>query len=264
MVNPYPVAGSQKAKQETPQRIVSIAATSTRRNLSLQMPIIGRPTAVPTFIKPIIMVDWERDKPIAIAKSAREYSSTMYPSMLVKAHDSSKQTSSRRSRWVSRANCGGWMCLLRSRISVVAIVFATNATRQVMRNDQDTESPSIMLPVAQAKVAPPTPDPAALIPFARLRLLENHCESIAVLGMYKNPVPSPMRTPCERYSCQICREIEAVAKPVAWKITPSAIVRCLPYSRVKVVTRGDTIMAAEKLKPPMKAKSIGVALGNTS
>lgn len=103
------------------------------------------------------------------------------------------------------------MCLLRSRINVVAVVLATNPTRHVMRNDQETESCSIMLPVAQAKMAPPTPDPAALIPFARLRFLENHCESIAVLGMYKNPVPSPTRTPCERYSCQIFRETEAVA-----------------------------------------------------
>ena len=153
------------------------------------------------------------------------------------------------------------MCLLRSRISVVAIVLATNAMRHVIRSAQATESCLITVPVVQAKIAPPIPDPAALIPFARLRFLENHCERIAVLGMYKNPVPSPMRTPCERYSCQICRETEAVAKPVAWKTTPSAIVRCLPYSRVKAVTNGDTTMAAEKLKPPMNAKSIGVASG---
>lgn len=72
VVNPYPIAGSQKAKQEILQSVVNIAATSTRLNLSLQMPMIGRPTAVPTFSKPIIVVDWERDKPIAIAKSPKE------------------------------------------------------------------------------------------------------------------------------------------------------------------------------------------------
>ena len=103
------------------------------------------------------------------------------------------------------------MCLLRSRISAVAIALATNPTKHVMRNAQEMESCSMMLPVAQAKVAPPTPEPAALIPFARLRFFENHCDSIAVLGMYRNPVPRPTRTPCEIYSCQIFRETEAVA-----------------------------------------------------
>ena len=71
-VNPYPVAGIQKAKQEIPQSSVKIAATSTRRNLSLQMPMMGRPTAVPIFSTPMTVVDCERDKPIAIAKSPRE------------------------------------------------------------------------------------------------------------------------------------------------------------------------------------------------
>lgn len=253
IVNPYPVAGSQKAKQETPHVIVNIAATSTRLKLSLQIPMIGRPTAVPTFSAPMTSVDCERDKPMAMAKSPKEYSSTTYPSMLMKAHDSSNQTSSRTSRRVSMANCGGLICLLRSRMSALAIELATNPMKHVIRNAQATESCSIILPVAQAKTAPPIPDPAAMMPFARLRFLENHCERIAVLGMYKNPVPNPIRTPCERYNCQICFDTEAVAKPVAWKMTPSAIVRCLPYSRVKMVTRGDTIIAAEKLKPPMKA-----------
>ena len=45
---------------------------------------------------------------------------------------------------------------------------------------------------------------------------------------------------------------------------PSDMVACLPYFRVRAVTNGDTTIAAEKLKPPMKAKSIGVASGKVS
>jgi hypothetical protein len=95
------VAGNQKAKHERPHRRVRAPAVSIRLHLSLSMPIIGRPTAVPTFNNPITSVAWALVRPIDKAKSAREKRRMMYPSMLTKAQASSSITSYRRRSLVS-------------------------------------------------------------------------------------------------------------------------------------------------------------------
>jgi hypothetical protein len=52
----------------------------------------------------------------------------------------------------------------------------------VMRRDHPTLSWRIIASDPHAKAAPPMPDPAALIPLARLRFVESHWEKIATLG----------------------------------------------------------------------------------
>jgi hypothetical protein len=54
---------------------------------------------------------------------------------------------------------------------------------------------SIIAPVASEKVRPPIPEPAALIPFARLRRRVNHRDSAAMLGTYMKPTPRPTSAP---------------------------------------------------------------------
>lgn len=84
-VNPYVIAGSQKAKQERPHNNVRTPAVSMRLKRSLKMPMIGRPIAVPTFRSPIMSVACDLDKPIDRAKSDTENSKTTYPNMLINA-----------------------------------------------------------------------------------------------------------------------------------------------------------------------------------
>lgn len=81
--------------------------------------------------------------------------------------------------------------------------------------------------------------------------------------MYRKPIPKPTSRPWVKYNCQIQIAKEAPINPAVWKAIPIDMVRCLPYLRVEIVTTGETIMAMEKLKPPMKAKSIEDAFGKT-
>ncbi|KAH0405469.1 hypothetical protein KCU89_g22, partial [Aureobasidium melanogenum] len=83
MVTPL---NNEKNIQERPQTRVRYAATSIRLCASLHMPITGLPIAVPTFSSPTTFVAWLIDSPIESAKSDRENSSAMYPSILMKAH----------------------------------------------------------------------------------------------------------------------------------------------------------------------------------
>ena len=52
-------------------------------------------------------------------------------------------------------------------------------------------------------------------------------------------------------------------KPPVWQIMPMAMGRWTPYLRVNPVAKGDIIMAMEKLRPPINAKSRSVASGKT-
>lgn len=107
--------------------------------------------------------------------------------------------------------------------------------------------------VPHAKAAPPTPDPAALTPLARLRLLTNHWDRIGRLGMYRKPIPQPISTPWDRYRCHIRVAKEAAMNPAHSKTKPTDMILCIPNFRVRIVTKGATSMAIAKLKPPTKA-----------
>lgn len=50
-------------------------------------------------------------------------------------------------------------------------------------------------------------------------------------------------------------------KPVASNVAPVVIGIWGPALRAKIVTKGATIMAMEKLRPPMNAKSMLLAEG---
>lgn len=252
-VSPKDIAGSQKVKHERPHSRVRTPAMLIRLHRSLSMPIIGRPTAVPTFNSPITSVDWALVRPIDKAKSDKENRRTIYPSMLVKAQASSSITSYRWRSFVSNPSWDGRIIRFRSLINVIAARLAANAIIPVMRRAQRMSKRWIIASVPQAKAAPPTPDPAALNPLARLRLLMNHWERIGRLGMYWKPMPQPIRTPWEMCNCHIRVANEAAINPPVWKIRPASIVMCIPNLRARMVTIGATNMAIEKLKPPMKA-----------
>lgn len=182
-VSPYDVAGSQNAKHDNPHAKVSAPAVSMRLHRSLAMPMTGRPIAVPRFRKPIRSVACALENPIDNAKSDRLKRSTTYPSMLVNAHASNSSTSSLLSSLMSKASCGGWITLFRSRMMVIAAKMAMKAMIPVIRSDQAILIDWIMASEPHANATPPTPEPAALIPLARLRFFTNHCESIGRLGM---------------------------------------------------------------------------------
>jgi len=76
-VSPGDVAGSQNAKHARPHNRVKTPAVSSRLYLSLSLPIIGLPIAVPTFRRPIMSVAWVLVSPMDKAKSDREKRSTI-------------------------------------------------------------------------------------------------------------------------------------------------------------------------------------------
>lgn len=195
------------------------------------------------------------------AKSDREKSRTMYPNMLQNAQASSSSTFLCRRSFVSNPSCEGRMARFRSRITSIATKLAASAIIPVMRRAQLMLKRWMMASVPHAKTAPPTPDPAALIPLAMLRRLANHWDRTGRLGMYRKPMPQPISTPCEMYNCHTRVAKDAAMKPAHSKIRPAAMTLCMPKCRVRTVTKGATTMAIAKLKPPMKAKSHGVASG---
>ena len=71
-------------------------------------------------------------------------------------------------------------------MKIVAVMFATSVTNPVVRS-------------AQARpidfITPPIPELAELMPLAKLRFCENHCERIAMLGIMMKPMPQPTRNP---------------------------------------------------------------------
>lgn len=136
IVSPNEVAGSQKTKQDRPQSSVRAPAVSIRLDLSLRIPIIGRPIAVPTCSKPTMSVACDRDKPIDSAKSAKENRSRTYPSILMKAQARSSSTSYRRRSLVSKPSCLGRIALFLSRMMAIATTSAAKAMTPVMRRAQ--------------------------------------------------------------------------------------------------------------------------------
>lgn len=75
------------------------------------------------------------------------------------------------------------MTLFRSFVNIIAVKVITNQMMPVMRNDHASDVFSIILPVIREKMTPPTPDPAEVMPLAKLRLLENHWDRMAMLGI---------------------------------------------------------------------------------
>ena len=94
--------------------------------------------------------------------------------MLKKEYPMSSQTLYLLSKAVSKALILGRIVVLRSRINRDAMKRTTNATMPVIRSDQASDKFSIIGVVAEEKITPPTPDPAAAIPCARLLFLLNH------------------------------------------------------------------------------------------
>ena len=152
----------------------------------------------------------------------------------------------------------------RSLIKTIATTIMKKATTPVNRSDQPRDMFSIMLFVVRAKMTPPIPDPAAVMPLAKLRFFENHWDRTGILGMYTHPTPIPTSAPCERYKCHALSANEAEMKPPARQRTPKNIGGRVPHLRAKYVTSGATSIAAAKLKPPTKAKSSGLAPGKES
>ena len=76
-------------------------------------------------------------------------------------------------------------------MSVLAIPVRMPMTRRV----HSRPIFSIITLVASEKVRLPIPEPAALIPFARLRRRVNHRDSTAMLGTYMRPTPRPTSAP---------------------------------------------------------------------
>lgn len=190
-VRPNEFAGSHSAKQLRPQTRVSTAAVLILEKRSLRIPISGRPTAVPRFRKLIISNAWLRERWIEVAKPETEKSRVMYPNMLIKAHSRSRMTSYRRRSVTSKASWLGLIWSSLSQIKIVAGMFATSVTSPVVRSAQARPIDRIMDAVSQVSIAPPIPEPAELMPLAKLRFCENHCERIAMLGITMKPIPQP-------------------------------------------------------------------------
>lgn len=107
----------------------------------------------------------------------------MKPNMLMNAHVNRSHTSPRRRSLVSNGFCVGRTTLFRSLTASTAMKVMTKAIIALTRSDQWKEILSIIAFVDSEKRIPPTPVPAVVIPLAKLRLLENHCDRIAMLGM---------------------------------------------------------------------------------
>ncbi len=144
---------------------------------------------------------------------------------------------------------------------MTAIKVITKAMMPVMRSDHTRDRFSIILPVIRENVTPPKPDPAEVMPLAKLRFLENHWDRMAMLGIQMKPTPMPTRTPWERYKCQAFEAKDAAMKPAASAMTPASIGIWAPNLRARKVTNGATSIAAPKVLPPTKAKSRGSAPG---
>lgn len=81
------------AKQHMPVNIERAPAINKRPKRSLANPTAGLPMAVPKLSSAVMLLAWDCVRPIDNAKSEREYNNVMYPSMLMKAYESSIRTS---------------------------------------------------------------------------------------------------------------------------------------------------------------------------
>ena len=72
-------------------------------------------------------------------------------------------------------------------MKIVAVMFATSVTSPVVRSAQARPIDRIMDAVPHVSITPPVPEPAELMPLAKLRFCENHCERIAMLGIIMKP-----------------------------------------------------------------------------
>ena len=80
-------------------------------------------------------------------------------------------------------------------MKIVAVIFAPSVTSPVMRSAQARPIDRIMDAVPHVSITPLIPEPAELMPLAKLRFCENHCERIAMLGIIMKPMPQPTSNP---------------------------------------------------------------------
>ena len=170
------------AKQETPQANVSARATSNRPYLSLRTPMQGLPIAVPRLSNALTVAACPDERPRERAKSGSEYNNTIYPNMEMKAHESRSCTSVRRTSFKSNPRWYGRMASLRFLITTVAMSNIEQLINAVTRKDQAKDTFWMTASVKNEKMRPPMPEPAALIPFAKLRRFWNHWDMMAMLG----------------------------------------------------------------------------------
>jgi hypothetical protein len=162
------------------------------------------------------------------AKSDSEYNRTIYPSIEKKPHDKSRNTGKRRRSRTSNGCIGGRITLFRFLIKHVARRFITPAMIPMILSDQARDNRSIIGCVENEMMRPPIPVPAELILLAKERFLSNHCEVTATLGMNRNPTPSPTKTPCVMYKCQILDAKLAATRPAVRNSAPMTMGTWVP------------------------------------
>jgi|tagenome__1003787_1003787.scaffolds.fasta_scaffold14355734_1 hypothetical protein len=100
---------------------------------------------------------------------------------------------------------------------------------------------------------PPTPEPEAAMPIARLRFVENQGGKTAMLVRYRKPIPIPKQTPCVRKRCQILVAYDAPKRAAKTSAVPRSCVKVVPVVLYVFVTNGPIIRQVEIDRPPMNA-----------
>ncbi|KAG2027332.1 hypothetical protein GB937_001073 [Aspergillus fischeri] len=121
-----------------------------------------------------------------------------------------------------------------------------------------------MAPTARDQMRPPSPEPAALMPIARLLRRWNHCGVIPTLPTNRKPIPQPKQTPWLRKICHFCVAKEDPIKDRVSKKTPRLRTNRVPKRWIRCVASGATRSAQEMLRPPVKAYDNALVLGKTS
>jgi hypothetical protein len=93
---------------------------------------------------------------------------------------------------------------------------------------------------------PPTPEPEAAMPIARLRFVENQGGKTAMLVRYRKPIPIPKQT-------QILVAYDAPRRAAKTSAVPRSCVKVVPMVLYVFVTNGPIIRQVEIDRPPMNA-----------
>jgi hypothetical protein len=104
--------------------------------------------------------------------------------------------------------------------------------------------------IDEEKIKPPSPEPPAVIPWAKLRFFQNHWLTIGTVETYKNPTPIPTMIPCVIISCQNSRANDAAIRPPEIRPDPKNIHAFVPACLVRMFTNGAVQNAARKFVPP--------------
>jgi hypothetical protein len=181
--------------------------------------------------------------------------------MLRNIHVEMRRSSGLLTRPRSKAFCVGWMCLFRSLIRMMQIMFTAAVQIAVMRKAHATLMLEIMASVDKLYIKPPMPLPAAAIPFAMPFLRANHWGIMPMVPMYKKEQPQPKSNPCDRKSCHDCFAKLAPIRAPASITAPTTRGGFVPNTRVACVTRGAMRRIWDWERPPMKEYAISEVPG---